>query len=719
MKIVNCWIEHPIRNLDRTFSYYCNDEVFPGSRVLVPFGKKELIGFVESCEEKDPETFEREHGYALKRVKEVIDHTPLITDELHDLAMYMKEITLSTTISCFQAMLPSKIRPSHKSEKAVMERWVKVSEKEVSLTPKQLAAYMYVKENGELLYAQLRKNYPSQAHPLIEKGALVQYEKEKRAVIEESKGPLEEPLALKPEQLKAVEEIENSQDEVFLLKGVTGSGKTEVYFHLAQDVLDKGRQVLFLVPEISLTPQMIRRVKKRFGTRVAVYHSGLNNQEKYEQYQLIKEGKVSIVVGTRSSVFMPFSSLGLIIMDEEHDSSYKQENQPSYHTRDIAVYRGHYNHARVILGSATPSLDSYARSGKGVYHLITLKERVNHTLPKMTCVDMRKALENGESEILSDALIQKIGDRLKKKEQIILLLNRRGFHTMVRCRKCNEVLKCPHCDLALSYHKDLKKMKCHACGSEYAIPKVCPHCGSSNGFATFGYGTQKLEESVRQIFPEARILRMDADTTTKKNAHENILNSFEKKEADILIGTQMIAKGLDYPNVTLVGILNADEGLNRTDFRSCETTFDLLMQASGRSGRSSKKGEVVLQTFDTQHYAIQCALNQDYDTFYRYEMQYRHATMYPPYTYLIALTVSSHNQKKADELALSLQTEIHGNFHVIGVITLLKIADLYRNRVLLKGKNLDEMRDAVRIWLENEKNKPEGLRIDVNPMVLD
>lgn len=718
MLIVSCWIEHPIRNLDRTFSYYCNETVLPGCRVVVPFGKKELIGFVESCEEADPEAFAKEHGYALKPVIEVIDHTPLITDELRDLAMYMKEITLSTTISCFQAMLPAKIRPSGKSEKAVMERWVRVSEKEVSLTPKQLEAYMYVKEKGELLYSKLRKKYPSIARTLIEKDALVQYEKEKRAVIENNE-ETENPLPLQKEQMKAVQEIENSTDEVFLLKGVTGSGKTEVYFHLAQDVLDEGRQVLIMVPEISLTPQMIHRVKKRFGSRVAVYHSGLNNQEKYEQYQLIKEEKVSIVVGTRSSVFMPFSSLGLIIMDEEHDSSYKQENQPSYHTRDIAIYRGHYNHARVILGSATPSLDSYARSGKGVYHLITLNERVNHTLPKITCVDMRKALENGESEILSDALIQKMGDRLKKKEQIILLLNRRGFHTMVRCRKCNEVLKCPHCDLALSYHKDLKRMKCHACGSEYAIPKICPHCGSNAGFASFGYGTQKLEDTVKQVFPEARILRMDADTTTKKNAHEKILSSFERQEADILIGTQMIAKGLDYPNVTLVGILNADEGLNRTDFRSCETTFDLLMQASGRSGRSGKSGEVVMQTFDMQHYAIQCAVNQDYDTFYRHEMQYRHATMYPPYTYLIALTVSNRNQKKADELALRLQMEIHGNFHVIGVITLLKIADLYRNRVLLKGKNLDEMRAAVRTWLEDEKNKPEGLRIDVNPMVLD
>lgn len=715
---MNCWIEHPIRNLDKTFSYTCNEEVLPGCRVLVPFGKKELIGFVENTEEADYDVFKETHGYELKEVIAVIDHTPLITEELHDLAMYMKETTLSATISCFQAMLPAKIRPSTRSEKAVLQRWVKVSEKEVSLTPKQLEAYMYVMQKGELLYSDLRRKYPSQARILIEKGALNQYEKEKKAVLANTQVK-EEPYPLQSEQKQAVSEIENSQDEVFLLKGVTGSGKTEVYFHLAEDVLEKGRQVLILVPEISLTPQMIKRVKRRFGNAVAVYHSGLNNQEKYEQYQLIKEEKVSIVVGTRSSVFMPFKDLGLIIMDEEHDSSYKQENQPSYHTRDIAIYRGHYNHAKVILGSATPSLDSYARSSKGLYHLVTLNHRINHSLPKITCVNMRQALENGESEMLSDTLIQMMGQRLEKKEQTILLLNRRGFHTMVRCRECNAVLKCPHCDLALSYHKDIRKMKCHACGNEYSIPKVCPHCGCQAGFASFGYGTQKLEEFVQQVFPDARILRMDADTTTRKNAHEKILNSFEKHEADILIGTQMIAKGLDYPGVTLVGILNADEGLNRTDFRSCETTFDLLMQASGRSGRSDKSGEVVIQTFDTEHYAIQCAIRQDYDSFYRYEMQYRHATMYPPYTYLIALTVSHHNQRKADELALRLQSEIHGNFHVIGVITLLKISDRYRNRILLKGKNLDEMRQAVGGWLEKQKNKPEGLRIDVNPLVLD
>lgn len=720
MRIVNCWIEHPIRNLDQTFSYMSEEEVLAGCRVLVPFGNRELTGFVESVEETElsQDGYEKKYGIHLRSVKKVIDREPLITSDLHDLAMYMKKITLSTTISCFQAMLPAKIRPSGKGQKAVMERWVKVSDQEAVLTPRQLEAYFFVRDHGEIPYSLLRRKYPNQAAALLEKKALEESEKEKRAVIQEADS-LEKPYPLNDEQQKAFDEISKSGDEVFLLKGVTGSGKTEVYFHLAEEVLSSRRQVLILVPEISLTPQMIERVRRRFGNAVAVYHSGLNNQEKYEQYQLVKERRVSIVVGTRSSVFMPFSDLGLIIMDEEHDSSYKQENQPAYHTRDIAISRGHHFHAKVILGSATPSLDSYARALKGVYHLVRMDHRINDSLPLMTCVDMRKAMENGESEILSDTLIQKIGDRLAKGEQVILLLNRRGFHTQLRCRKCNEILKCPHCELSLSYHKDLGRMKCHACGAEYRVPAKCPCCGSTAGFTTFGYGTQKLEDEVKKVFPETRVLRMDADTTSRKNSHERILNSFAEHQADILVGTQMIAKGLDFPDVTLVGILNADEGLNRTDFHSCESTFDLLMQASGRSGRSERKGEVVLQAFDMEHYAIQCALSQDYDAFYRQEMQFRHATMYPPYTYLIALSVSNRNRNKADELALRLQNEIHGNFRVIGVISLLKIADQYRNRVLLKGRNLDEMRNAVQNWLNAQKTKPEGLRIDVNPVVLD
>ena len=720
MEIITCWIEHPVRSLDRTFTYLSQQPVAPGCRIRVPFGRREVIGFTESCKHtaETEEQIEKRLGMKLKYITGVIDREPLITEELHDLALWMRDQTLSTTISCFQAMLPGKVKPSGTSSKAVVEKWVKLSDNTVNLTPKQLEAYLLVQKMGEMKYSELRKNYPNQAHALIEKKALCVFEKEKTAeqktVVKHSS-----PLPLTPLQKKAFDEIQHTDDPVYLIRGVTGSGKTEIYLQLAAEALKKGKQVLILVPEISLTPQMIERVSSRFGADLAIYHSGLNSQEKYEQYRLVKTGKARVVVGTRSAVFLPFQNLGLIVMDEEHDSSYKQENQPGYHARDVAIWRGKYHACKVVLGSATPSLESYARAIKNVYHLIVLNQRINGTRPKVTVVSMKDNLKKGGSFILSEELKQKISERLRQQKQVILLLNRRGYNTQLRCKSCNEVIRCPHCDIAMSWHRDVRMLKCHTCGTEMRLPHRCPKCGSTAGFAAFGYGTQKLEDEVRKAFPTARILRMDADTTSRKDSHEKILSAFGRHEADILLGTQMIAKGLDYPDVTLVGVVNGDEGLNRTDFRSTETTFDLLMQAGGRSGRGDDAGEVVYQVFDPDHYAVQCAVRNDYETFFRYEMRFRHAGQYPPYTYLISLTVAGRDQRQIDRVALALKNEITGNFKTIGVISLLKIQDQVRDRVLLKGKDPDEMREAVRVFLKNTKLDVKGLRIDVNPMVLD
>ena len=460
---------------------------------------------------------------------------------------------------------------------------------------------------------------------------------------------------------------------------------------------------------------MIERVASRFGSHLAIYHSRLNAQQKYEQYQLVRQKKASVVVGTRSAVFLPFDDLGLIIMDEEHDSSYKQDSQPAYHCRDIAIWRGKYHHCKVLLGSATPTLESYARALKNVYHLLTLEHRINDSLPVTEIVSMK----NEKQDILSDVLKEKIQDRLAKNEQVILLLNRRGYHNILRCKECGEVVKCPHCDLAMSYHYKENVMKCHTCGTMTRIPKVCPSCHSDSGFATFGYGTEKLLEVVQNTFKDARILRMDRDTTSKKDGHEKILKAFGNHEADILLGTQMIAKGLDFAGVTLVGILNGDEGLARTDFRSCEVTFDLLMQASGRSGRANKQGEVVIQVYDESHYAVTCAAKQDYVSFFKNEMKFRHIGNYPPYSYFISLTVYSLSEEKAEETALWLKNALHGNFKVIGVVKLLKIKDQYRSRILLKGKDLDEMRNEIRKLLDTDENRKKNIHIDVNPMVID
>ena len=626
----------------------------------------------------------------------------------------MKDITLSTTISCYQAMLPTVLKPSSSNSKIQYEKWVVPTEEKVSLTPKQLDAYMYVVENKTIKYSLLRAKYPSIAKKLVDSGALKIIEKEKEgntySTVKKSR-----PLELTEEQRNVKNEFETSDDSVFLLRGVTGAGKTEVYLQLADEVLKKGKQVLILVPEIALTPQMIERVASRFGSHLAIYHSRLNAQQKYEQYQLVRQKKASVVVGTRSAVFLPFDDLGLIIMDEEHDSSYKQDSQPAYHCKDIAIWRGKYHHCKVLLGSATPTLESYARALKNVYHLLTLEHRINDSLPVTEIVSMK----NEKQDILSDVLKEKIQDRLAKNEQVILLLNRRGYHNILRCKECGEVVKCPHCDLAMSYHYKENVMKCHTCGTMTRIPKVCPSCHSDSGFATFGYGTEKLLEVVQNTFKDARILRMDRDTTSKKDGHEKILKAFGNHEADILLGTQMIAKGLDFAGVTLVGILNGDEGLARTDFRSCEVTFDLLMQASGRSGRANKQGEVVIQVYDESHYAVTCAAKQDYVSFFKNEMKFRHIGNYPPYSYFISLTVYSLSEEKAEETALWLKNALHGNFKVIGVVKLLKIKDQYRSRILLKGKDLDEMRNEIRKLLDTDENRKKNIHIDVNPMVID
>lgn len=720
MYVIQLWIEYPSRQLDRTFSYCHTQSLAMGTRVLVLFHGRRQIGFVESSAylEETLTAYKQKHGFQLQQIQEVLDQEPLLNDELHALALWMRQETLSPAISCFRTMLPEKIKPAMNRPQIVKEEWVRISEKDIPLTTKERLAWQYVKENGPLLYRHLRRQYPSQALALIKKGALIREEKEREAAEVIGKKQ-QRTFSLTHLQQKAVAEIDAGTKEVCLLYGVTGSGKTEIYMELARQVLQKGKQVLFLVPEIALTPQMISRVQERFGADLAIYHSALNAQEKYEQYRKVKTRRVSVVVGTRSAVFLPFANLGLIIMDEEHDASYKQDVQPSYHCRDIAVFRGKYNHCKVILGSATPSLESFARARKGVYQLVCLPQRINHSFPKVTLINMKNAIRQGESYILSDLLLQKIQDRLQKHQQIILLLNRRGYNSVLRCKTCKEVIVCPHCDLAMSWHRDVQALKCHACGMSMPLLRRCSKCGSTQGFATYGYGTQRLEEEVLKHFPQARILRMDADTTTGKNSHEKILRAFGNQEADILLGTQMIAKGLDYPHVTLVGILGGDEGLSHNDYRSCEMTFDLLVQASGRSGRSDAAGEVIMQVFDPDHYAVQAAIRQNYELFYHDEMQFRHAGMYPPYTYMIALTVIGKNKEDVQKTAHDLKERLHGPFKVIGVIMLLKIRDHERGRILIKGRNLDVMRESVRNALENCKETRVKIRVDVNPLTLE
>lgn len=462
-----------------------------------------------------------------------------------------------------------------------------------------------------------------------------------------------EPLLLNEEQSIACRAIVNAcqhkDNTTFLLEGVTGSGKTEVYMQSIQQVLLEEKTALVLVPEISLTPQMVERFVARFGQDIAVLHSQLSIGEKYDEWRRIKRGEVKIVVGTRSAIFAPLQNIGLIIIDEEHETSYKQEESPRYHARDIAIWRSKYHHCPLVLGSATPSLETRARAHKGVYQLLRLTKRASHAmLPEVQVVDMTETEKR--TATFSECLLQKIQQRLDHKEQIVLMLNQRGYSSFIMCHSCGYVVQCPNCDLSLTLHEHPKRMECHYCGYRSRVPEICPQCHQKD-LRYYGVGIQKIEEELKQLFPCARIIRMDADTTRKKGSLVELLHQFETQKADILLGTQMIAKGLDFPNVTLVGVLNADTALNLPDFRSSERTFQLLTQVGGRAGRGDKKGEVIIQSYNPNHYAIQLACHHDYESFFYKEMHQRHCNQYPPYTYMIQFVVSHQKERDSFQMA--------------------------------------------------------------------
>ncbi|HLR41390.1 MAG TPA: primosomal protein N' [Virgibacillus sp.] len=498
------------------------------------------------------------------------------------------------------------------------------------------------------------------------------------------------------------EDIANNKHEVFLLHGVTGSGKTEIYLQAIQDVINKGEEAIVLVPEISLTPQMVKRFKGRFGSNVAVLHSALSAGEKYDEWRRIHRKEVQVVVGARSAVFAPFENLGIIIIDEEHETTYKQEDQPRYHTRDVAIHRGQHHHCPVILGSATPTLESFARAQKGVYQLATLSKRTNEkAMPDVEIVDMRKELHAGNRTMFSRILKEKIEQRIQKGEQIVLMLNRRGYSTFVMCRDCGHVKECPHCDIALTFHKNSNQLKCHYCSYEEPMPMNCPEC-NSDLIRYFGTGTQRVEEALTQLIPQASVVRMDVDTTRRKGAHERLLDRFANKEADILLGTQMIAKGLDFENVTLVGVLTADSMLHLPDFRSSEKTFQLLTQVSGRAGRHELPGEVIVQTYTPDHYSIELASNYDFDAFYQKEMNTRKTFKYPPYVFLVLMTVSDPNKVKAvqttQRIVQLLLQNVQRDTVVLGPTPspIAKMKDRYRYQCMIKYRNEPQLRTLIK-----------------------
>lgn len=593
----------------------------------------------------------------------------------------------------------------------------------------ELRDYLLSHPESASLASLLESYSREQVNFFVDQGAVTIVQKEVRrsaayfAGIEASR-----PLELNPEQRQArdavVSSIGSSQPP-FLLQGITGSGKTEVYLQIIQGALDKGKTAILLVPEISLTPQMTERFIARFGDKVAILHSGLSNGEKYDEWRKVERGDAQVVVGARSAIFAPLKNLGVMIIDEEHEAAYKQDSNPRYHAREVAILRAQYNQATLVLGSATPSLESRARAGKGVYQHLRLTQRANPlaTIPEVQVIDFRDYIGQNETSNFTPPLLEAIQDRLVKKEQVVLMLNRRGYSSFVMCRECGTVDTCPNCDISLTLHMDTKTMNCHYCGFSKDIPQVCPNC-KSHSIRYYGTGTQKAYDELAELFPQARILRMDVDTTRKKGSHQALLDQFGRGEADILLGTQMIAKGLDFPNVTLVGVLNADTALNLPDFRSSERTFQLLTQVAGRAGRAEKAGQVLIQSYNSQHYAIRFAKDQDYEGFYAYEMGIRRQLGYPPYYFTIGITLSHKKEeevfKRAYEVMNILRSGLSETSPILGPTPkpIARTHNLYHYQILIKYRLEDELGPTLNQVLaltQERENSELRLSIDHEP----
>ena len=578
-------------NIDKTFTYHVPnnliDDIKVGKRVLVPFNNQKLEGFVLEIIDNllDEE-------YEIKDIIKVVDSDVILTDELLELGKFVSSETLSTLISAYQAMLPVALKAKNgKSINVQYQKYVEIDNLNGEITSKQQEIINKINEKVKCLYSELKKINTS-VDTLIKKGIL---RVKKQEIYRLERGNLKDypKHELNDEQKNVFNKIKLNESKTYLLFGITGSGKTEVYMEIMESVIKQGKTCLLLIPEITLTNQILARMSSRFN-RIAVLHSGLSDGERYDEYRKIKRGEVDLVIGTRSSIFAPLENIGVIIIDECHTESFKQDVMPKYDAIEIAKYRSNYYNCPLILGSATPTLEQFARAKKGVYELLILTKRAGKSnLPNITIVDMTK--EDKVGSIISKTLKEKIDEKLEKHEQIILLQNRRGYSNILMCPDCGYTMKCPNCDISLTYHKTKDIMRCHYCG--YATKKIniCPTC-KNDKLRELGTGTEKIEEQLKSIFTTSKIIRMDLDTTTKKGSHEKIINDIENHKYDILLGTQMISKGLDFPNVTLVGVINADTSLFIPSYKSSENTFDLINQVSGRSGRSDKKGDVVIQT---------------------------------------------------------------------------------------------------------------------------
>ena len=728
-------VELPSKKVDKEFIYniplYLDIKI--GSIVKVPFGNRLIEGFV-----LDIGIFPTE--YTLKEIDCIVNRDVLNT-ELIELGKYISKTTISSLSSAYQSMLPKGIKASIKNKVSTSKKRYMVLNQDINIINnyidnnrryiKQVNILNEVINNNKVLVPRL----DSSINTLLNKDLIkLVYEEEYRYKVESFNSNKKITLSL--EQEKVINTIKEDMDKynTYLLYGVTGSGKTEVYVELVKECVRQGKQAIVLVPEIGLTEQIVSRFKiglekieiesNMEGERkvnIAVLHSGLSEGERYDEYRRIKEENVDVVIGTRSAIFAPLKNIGIIVIDEEQSTSYKQDCNPRYHARDVAIWRGKWHKCPVVLGSATPSLESFARAGNGVYRLVTMLKRAGSAkLPVVTVVDMKKEAKRGNF-ILSEKLVQNMKDVIARGKQVMLLLNRRGYSSAFICRDCSHTEKCPNCDITLTYHKSSNRFSCHYCGFSKVRDGICSKCGSDN-VMDYGIGTERLVEEVERLIDGARVVRMDLDTTGRKGSHQRIIRQFDSGVYNVLVGTQMIAKGLDFPNVVLVGVISADSSLNVPDFRSSERTFELLTQVSGRSGRGVDAGEVIVQSFDTGHYSLEYARRQDYVGFYREEMKMRKVLKYSPYYYIVVVSVLSKDYKEgmreARKVGEYLRSKLDGEAIILGpaMANVFKMNNVYRYKCTVKYRKSDKLEEVLTfidgIYRDNVRV---SIEVDVGP----
>lgn len=724
--------------VDRPFQYRIPETlkgaVYPGVKVCVPFGRgnQPRVGYVVELSD--------ETEYPKDKIKEIlsVDEKGMNADNLQiRIAYWLKRQYGSTMITALKTVLPVKQKMSQKVRKKVVRKIGAAELGEmIALCEKKhqtaKARVLHAMEEEEILpYELLRQNLNVSAATLqsLEKQGVLEIQQEvcyrnpvKQLTVSDKR------VELREDQLHIIQDVladyQRKEPGTYLVHGITGSGKTEVYLGIIEQMVKLGKQAIVLIPEIALTYQTLLRFYKRFGDRVSVINSSLSAGEKFDQLTRAGRGELDVMIGPRSALFTPFPNLGVIIMDEEHENSYKSESTPKYHARETALYIASLYGASVVLGSATPSVDAYYRARNGEYKLYQMQSRpAGSSLPTVYTVDLREELKQGNRSVFSRKLRELMEQRLEKKEQIILFLNRRGYAGFVSCRSCGHVMKCPHCDVSLSEHRN-GKLVCHYCGYEEILQKKCPVCGSRY-LMGFKAGTEQIEEAVHREFPKARVLRMDADTTKNKGNYEQILSSFAEQEADILLGTQMIVKGHDFPGVTLVGVLAADLSLNQNDYRAGERTFQLLTQAAGRAGRGEKPGEVVIQTYQPDHYSIVHAAAQDYEGFYEEEIAYRELMEYPPVQHMLAVLVISREREEGESLAGQMAQLIRERgeetLHVVGPAeaSIAKIQDLYRYIFYIRHREyqvLVEIKDILEQYCKEQELRSQTVQFDFDPM---